>query len=199
MYRQFFLVYVLMVSSVTCAAPFVTLFAKARLGLEMGDLGRILAWGTLASALTYLPMGWVCDRVKAVYVVLAGLAGMTLAALGAYLFVHDRTGWWVYVVVSAVPQCAWSLGWTKLSIELLPAGEYTQLSGGTNVFAYGGLMVGNYLLGAWMDRLGSRYEVAFMWSAGLSLAALVPMWWVYRGWREHGGPDHYVPPVPVVG
>ena len=197
LYRQFFLVYVLVVSATTCAGPFVTLFAKTRLNLEMGELGKILAWGTLSSALIYLPMGWVCDRFKAIYIVSAGLIGMTLTALGAYFFVHDRTGWLVYVVVHALPSCAWGLGWAKLNIELLPAGEYAQFSGGTNVFAYGGLVVGNYLLGALMDRLGSTYEVAFLWAAGMTLASLVPLWLVYRGWREHGGPDHYTPPEPV--
>ena len=197
-YRQFFLVYVLMVSATTCAGPFVTLFAKGRIGLGMGDLGKILAWGTLSSALTYLPMGWVADRVRAIYITLAGVVGMTLMAVGAYLFVHDRTGWLVYVVANAVPTCAWSLGWAKLNIELLPAGEYAQFSGGTNVFAYGGLVVGNYLLGALMDRLGSRYEMAFVWSAVMSAGALVPLVLVYRGWRQHGGPDQYVAPVPTV-
>ena len=186
-----------MVSSITCAGPFTTLFAKSSLGLEMGDLGKILAWGTLASALTYLPMGWVCDRFKAIYVALAGVTGMTLMALGAYFFVHDRTGWCVYVVASAVPQCAWNLGWTKLNIGLLSAWEYAQFSGGTNVFAYGGLVVGNYLLGAWMERRGSRYELAFVWSAVMSAAALVPLASVYRGWRQHGLPEHYAAPLPT--
>ncbi len=104
-------------------------------------------------------MGWICDRSKAIYVALAGVAGMTL----------------------------------------LPPGEYAQFSGGTNVFAYGGLVVGNYLLGAWMDRLGSRYELAFVWRAVMSAAALVPLGLVYRGWRQHGGPDHYAAPLPVAG
>ena len=144
-------------------------------------------------------MGWVCDRVRAIYVVFAGLAGTALMAAAAYGFVHDRTGWWVYAVVSAVPQCAWTLGWTKLNVELLPAEEFAQFSGGTNVFAYGGLVVDNYALGALMDRLGSRYEVAFLWSAGMSAAALVPLWQVYRGWRQHGGPDSYTAPLPAVG
>ncbi len=66
------------------------------------------------------------------------------------------------------------------------------------MFAYGGLVVGNYLLGAWMDRLGSRYEVAFLWSAGTS-AALVPLLLVYRGWRQHGGPNRYAAPLPAEG
>ncbi len=197
-YRQFFLVYVLVVAATTCVNPFVTLFARSRLGLEMGELGKIFAWGALTSALAYLPMGWVCDRFKPIYVALAGLAGMTLASLAAYFFVHDRTGWWVYTVVSAVPLCAWGLGWTALSIELLPAAEFAQFSGGMNVFGYGGLVVGNYLVGALMDRLGSRYEMAFVWSAAMSAGALVPLWQVRRGWRRYGGPDGYVAPSPMV-
>jgi maltose/moltooligosaccharide transporter len=198
MYRQFFLVYVLMVAATISVNPFLTLFARNGLGLEMGGIGRIFAWGTLASAIAFLPVGWLCDKFNPIRVVIAGIVGYALALMLAYFFVHDRTSWWIYTILSAVPLCAWSLGNATLSIALFPAEKFGQFSAGLNVFGYGGIILGNYLLGTFMDWVHSSYQLAFVWGALMSALAIGPMLLVYRGWKRHGGPDEYVPPLPEV-
>ena len=196
LYRHYFFAYVLMVAAVASAGPFTTLFARQTIGLSMDDLGKVTACSTLVGALSLVPMGWACDRFKPIRVALVGIAGGGAAAVLALLFVHDRGAWWVYALLSAVPACAWSLGSSTLTMELFPAERFGQFAGGLNVFGYGGLVAGNYLMGVFMDRTGSRYELAFAWSAVLTILALVPMWRVLREWHHHGGPQHYVPPLP---
>ena len=199
MYRDYFIVYVLMSVATSSVGPFTTLFARDRLGLDLGDIGRIGAWGTLAGAFIFIPIGWVSDKFKPIWVVTGGLLGIIAATLCAYFFVHDRTAWWIYALVSALPSCAWGLGNTAFSMALFPQEEFGQFSAGLNVFGMGGLIVGNYLLGKFMDLVHSQYEFAFLWTAVITTVALILMSRVFRGWRQHGGPHHYTPPLPLVG
>ena len=196
MYRDFFVVYVLMVAATTSSAPFMVLFARNTLGLGMQDVGSIFAWGTLAATIAYVPMGWICDKFHPIRVVFAGLLGFILAGVLAFFFVRDRSTWFAYTVLTAIPGCAWGLGWYALTMEVFPTEEFGQFSAGLNVFGCGGLIVGNYLMGVFMDWSNSNYRMAFLWTALFTTVALVPLWLVYRGWRQHGGPDHYVPPLP---
>jgi hypothetical protein len=60
----------------------------------------------------------------------------------------------------------------------------------------GGAIVGNYLIGRFIDFVGGNYRMLFVWNAFFCLLAIVPMLIAYRLWRQHGGPDHYIPPLP---
>jgi maltose/moltooligosaccharide transporter len=141
-------------------------------------------------------MGYVCDRVKPARLVVGGVVLYSVTMVLAYFFVHDRNGWWIYTVLSAIPACAWGLGSAALSMELFPRAGYGQFSAGLNVFGCGRLILGNYLIGAFMDLIHSNYQMVFVWSAIIFALALFPIWQVYRGWQQHGGPEHYVPPLP---
>jgi O-antigen/teichoic acid export membrane protein len=58
-------------------------------------------------------------------------------------------------------------------------------------------MLGNYLAGVYMDWANSHYRLIFVWATIFFTLALIPMIAVYRGWKQHGGPHHYVPPLPA--
>ncbi|MBE7157940.1 MAG: hypothetical protein INR62_05825 [Rhodospirillales bacterium] len=195
-YRNYFFVYVLMTAATSSVGPFTTLFARDTLGLELGDMGKIAAWGTLAGAFIFVPMGWLSDKFKPVWIVMGGLVGIVLMPVAGYFLVHDRTAWWVYSLVGALPSCAWSFGNSAFTMTLFPVEEFGQFSAGLNVFGFGGLIIGNYLLGVFMDAVHSHYQYWFLWTAVLTAAALVPMSQVIRGWHAHGGPHHYLPPLP---
>jgi len=195
-YRYFFVVYVLVVAATISATPFLTLFARESLHLSMEDVGRIFAWGALASALVFFPMGWLCDRFSAMRVTFVSLIGCAIASLIAFFLVHDRTDWLVYSILAIVPTVGWNLGSMAVSMSLFPKAEFGQFSAGLNVFGYGGIILGNYLVGRYLDWTGSDYRLVFVWSTVFFGLALVPMAAVYRLWIWHGGPDHYVAPLP---
>jgi hypothetical protein len=58
------------------------------------------------------------------------------------------------------------------------------------------MIVGNILIGALMDLTHSNYRVAFLWMAAISASAIFPMILVIRCWKQHGGHDHYMAPLP---
>jgi len=195
-YRNFFLVYVLTIAATSCAGPFSVLFTRDTLGIDMNDMGKLFAWGAAASALVYFPIGWLCDRFNPLSVTIVSLCGLAAGSFLALLLVHKATGYLVYTLAWSLPTVAWALGSLSTTMRLFPKEKFGQFSSGLNVFGCGALILGNYLMGKFMDLMHSDYRMTFLWSAALFAIAIWPMTRVYRDWKRHGGPDDYIPPLP---
>jgi maltose/moltooligosaccharide transporter len=196
LYRWFFLVNLLVVLALNCAGSFTTLFVKETLGMDMANMGQIFSWTAAVSALVYFPAGWLCDRISPMKVAFGAITLISLGAIGAYVAVDGKTAYLVYSLLYAVPLACWSLSASATAMKLFPPAKFGQFSGGLNVFACGGLILGNVLVGLLIDVAGNNYRVAFLWTVVLAASALIPMILVIRGWKEHGGPDNYVAPMP---
>ena len=81
-------------------------------------------------------------------------------------------------------------------MKLFPEEMFGEFSSGLNVFGCGGLILGNYLMGRFIDLVQSNYRMTFLWSAALFALAIYPVCLVYRDWKKHGGPYNYKPPLP---
>ncbi|HEY8965429.1 MAG TPA: MFS transporter, partial [Candidatus Methylacidiphilales bacterium] len=191
-YRNFFLVYVLAIGATSCAGPFSVLFTRDTLGIGMEQMGRIFAWSAAASLLALFPMGWLCDRFSPLKVTLASLCGLAAASFLALFLVRDARGYFVYSLAWSLPTVAWSLGSLAATMRLFPAAKFGQFSSGLNVFGCGALIVGNYLMGKFIDLAHGDYQMTFLWSAALFTLAVGPMLLVHRDWKRRGGPDRYV-------
>ena len=62
--------------------------------------------------------------------------------------------------------------------------------------AWGLCLSATFLVGVLMDLTHSNYRMAFLWTAAISVCAIFPMILVIRGWKQHGGHDNYVAPLP---
>ncbi len=195
LYRNFFIVFIL-IGTAGCTGPFAVLFARETLGLTMEDMGKIFAWGALASAVAYLPIGWLCDRFSPIRVTLVSLIGLGLAAVPGFLLVRDRNSFLIYTTLCAIPWIGWGLGSQATAMRLFPAERFGQFSSGLNVFSCGAFIFGNYLVGQFMDLVHSNYRMTFVWSGLLLTLAIYPMVLVHRGWKQHGGLHHYEAPLP---
>jgi len=195
-YRNFFIAYALVIGGTTCANPFSVLFAHETLRLDMDMMGKVFAWGAAASALIYFPMGWLCDKFNPLAVTLGALIGLLAGSLAACFLVHSKTSLVVYTIVFAIPSVGWGLGWLATTMKLFPEEKFGQFSSGLNVFGCGALILGNYLIGKFMDLAHSNYRMAFLWSVLLFALAIYPMALVYKDWKKYGGPHRYTPPVP---
>jgi MFS family permease len=198
LYRNFLLMYAFVTAASTCASPFVTLYARETLKLPMDVIGQVFAWGALASALTYVPMGFLCDRVQPMRVAVGSLIGLALSWGVGFFVVRGQTSWLVYwIIVSMFPSVGWNLGLNAVTMQLFPAEKFGQFSSGLSVLGYGSIIGGNYLAGWFIDVVGSDYRMIFVWSLCWFILSLVPMMFVYRGWKQRGGPHHYMPPLPT--
>jgi maltose/moltooligosaccharide transporter len=195
-YRNLFLVFVFVTLGSFCANPFTMLFNRETLSMNMDDMGKIFAWTAAVSALVLFPVGWLCDKFSAVQVTLVSIVCMILGQVGAYLWVTDKNSFFIYSMVSATYSTGWGLGSLAMTMKLFPEEKFGQFSSGLGVFSCGAIILGNYLLGQFMDMVHSDYRMIYVWTAASMAMAIVPMLLVYRGWKQHGGPDHYVAPLP---
>ncbi len=193
-YRNFFIAWVLVIGATSCAQPFSILFAREGLGLDMDSMGKIFAWGSAVSALVYLPMGWICDRLTPLRLALGSLGALMAFSLLACLSIHSRQGFLIYTLAWTLPMVAWSLGASAATMTLFPPAKFGQFSAGLNVFGCGGIILGNYLMGKLIDLVHSDYRITFVWSTVLFALAIYPFSLVYRDWQRHGRPHRYVPP-----
>jgi MFS family permease len=196
LYRNLFLVFVFVTLGSFCANPFTMLFNRETLSMNMDDMGKIFAWTAAVSALVFFPVGWLCDKFSAVRVTLVSVVCMVLGQVGAYVWVTDKNSFFIYSIVSSTYSTGWGLGSLAMTMKLFPEEKFGQFSSGLSVFSCGAIILGNYLLGQFMDLVHSDYRMIYVWTAASMAMAIVPMLLVYRGWKQHGGPDHYVPPLP---
>jgi len=196
LYRNFFIVALLVTAALNCAGNFITLFASDTLGLNIGNMGQIFAWTGVSSAIFLYPIGWLCDRISPMHVALGAIITLCFGAILASILVHSQTGFLVYSLTFCLPGTAWGLSLAATSMKLFPSEKFGQFSSGLNVFGCGALIVGNLLIGILMDLAHSNYRMAFLWTAAISATAIFPMILVIRGWKQHGGHDNYVAPMP---
>ncbi len=195
-YRNFFIAYVLVAVGSSCPGSFVMLYARDNLNLDMDNLGRIFAYAALASAILYVPVGWLCDKFSATQVTLTSLIFLVTIPLSAFFLVVDKSSFLIYSIVAMIPWVSWTLGSLVLSMHLFPEEVFGEFSAGLNVFGCGGSILGYYLIGILMDFNGSDYRAAFLWKVFFFGSAILPMLFVFRDWKRNGGPDNYIPPLP---
>ncbi len=196
LYRNYFIVYLLVLMAGMSATSFSTLYASKTLGLSMADMGHLWAYAQIASAFLFAPVGWLCERFTPMRVVFCSIGLLLFGALCAYFLVHDKLTWMIYSLLISIPFVGWGLGSMTVTMQLFPQKYFGQFSAGVNVFGCGGLFVGNYLIGVFMDLNHSNYRMVFLWSAFFYMLATIPMLALYRAWKNHGGPDHYEAPLP---
>jgi predicted membrane channel-forming protein YqfA (hemolysin III family) len=130
-------------------------------------------------------------------VTIGALVCLVLGSIAAFFLVTGKDSLLDYTVIFTLPSVGWALGSLAATMKLFPTERFGQFSSGLNVFACGGLILGNYLIGTLMDLTHSNYRMIFIWGAVLYALAIFPMFRVYRDWKRFGGPNNYVPPLPL--
>jgi MFS family permease len=146
------------------------------------------------SAIAYAPLGWLNKTITPMRVVLIALFALASGSILAYFLVDDQRSFLIYSLIFALPTVGFGLGSLTINMQLFPSEEFGAFQSGLNVFSCGGFILGNLLLGRFMDVVNSNYRMVFIWNAVIYAVAIIPMWGVYKAWKKHGGPDHYVPP-----
>jgi maltose/moltooligosaccharide transporter len=188
LYRNYVLTNVLVTAGTTSAYPFVMLFARRTLVLTMNDIGKMLAWNVLTSAIAYLPIGYLCDKITPLPVLLASLFGMFAASAFALIAVHGKAGWeWYWIIIFVLPSVAWALGQNATTMLIFPSDKFGQLSSSLNVIGFGSVIFGNYAAGRFIDATGGNYRMIFAWSMSWYLLAVIPMIRVLRACRRFPG------------
>jgi predicted MFS family arabinose efflux permease len=152
-------------------------YLKIELGYSLLAAGLVFSASQVSGAVGRVVWGAVADHVFAPRAVLAAL-GLVMALCGVALAL--LTPEWSRAAVLAVCALygATAVGWNGVFLaevaRLAPEGRVAVLTGGTQFFTFGGVLLGPPLFGAIASSTGS-YGVGFVAAAVLPLLAVAGM------------------------
>jgi len=186
----------MMTSLGICSGPFMLFFSRETLGLSMEFLGKLFAAQGALTAILYIPMGWICDRFTPFRIYLALQPISLLLTILTFFFLRDERSMIIFAVIGAFVSVPSGLASSTITMELFPSSKFGQFFAAQNLFSMGIRILGNYLIGLFMDMTHSNYRMVFVWNGLFALPIFFMSLLVYRQWKHYGGPLHYEPPLP---
>ena len=186
------------------------LYGALALGLDLQQIGTLAAVGSIVTAILIPVSGWLADRYHPLRVVLAGQTiGFVLSPLGLiWLFWFPSTNvifWYCLitgVLLSAPVNALNGVGDPPLLMRMFPRSRYGQFCSANNLWRSTGTALGAVLAGAFLDFVTRHhtsinpYFFSPFWSMFFGAPSLICTYNMYRTWKELGGDESYVPPLP---
>jgi MFS family permease len=133
---------------------FQLLLAKD-LGMTLDRAGQILGWTTMAGVILYGPLGWLCDKIHAMRLVLIS-AVMTFALMIlSIFFTKGETSFAILTLTWTVAWLAYISGIVPLTLAIFPREQYGQISSANAMVYAAAMMVASYGGGLFIDWVGS--------------------------------------------
>lgn len=189
-------VFAFMALAVTSFIPvnLYMVFAAERFGVSLDGYGKYMALIFAISLVVAYPLGWMADRFHAARVGLGCLSLYAVATGIGFFLVSGPLSFGLMLVAHGVLSVCYNTGVSALGQMLFPKDRFAQYAAAAAFMASLASIVASPLVGLLLDWLGRDYRYTF----GLScLLAVVALWLglvMYRRFRAHGGPDHYVAP-----
>jgi MFS family permease len=175
-----------------CTGPFVFFFQRDTLGLSLDEIGKYFGWIYILQAVAAIPLGYLCDKIKAVRLNPICILALALIQLLSFFFIKDLKTMYIYGLLAAIPNSGYYISQMALAVEMFPKLKFAQYSSAIQVLCALGLIAGNMCIGLTVDYFGNRS--IYLW---LSLFCFIAVFFgslVYRGWKSNGGPANYLPP-----
>jgi len=179
-------------------------------GLDLGEIGRLAAYGgILGLCLTY-PAGLIADRYHPlkVQVITLGIMLFFGPLNLIFLFVKmspDAAYYYLFAVTLAyTPSCTIFLASEFPALmRILPKERFGQFCSAMSMLRSVGVILGGLIAGLVFDWLKLYYggsNFAYRWVPAwfwiFQVLAFVCLFNVYRGWKHYGGMESYEAPLP---
>lgn len=190
-------VFTFMALAVTSFIPvnLYMVFASQSFGLSLTDYGRCMAAMFAVSFVAAYPLGWMADRFHAARVGLVCLVAYALVTGLGFFVVRGPTSFAALLFGHGLLSVCYNTGVASLGQMLFPQDRFAQFAAAATFMSSLLSIVVSPLVGLILDHLGRDYRFIFGLSSLLALAALLVGTRLYRLFRQHGGPHHYVAPV----
>lgn len=151
------------------------------LGADLGTSSGYLLLATISAIITFVPLGFVSEKLGRKKTVLLGVALMTVCYFAA-IFINRPTAF-IYVIFALV-----GVGWAAINVNSFPM--VVEMSVGSNVGKYTGFyytfsmaaqIATPILSGFLIDNLGIGYKVLFPYAVLFSVLSFVTMLFVKHG------------------
>jgi MFS family permease len=190
-----------------CTAPFMT-FLYLSVGIELGQIGKVLGWSAIISLVLLYPAGMWADRVHPLRIMLLATGILvTTSLLGLiWLFIDPtpRTAMFFYTTYSlaVLPiTVLYGAAGFPMYMRLLPKERFGQFCSADAMVRSLALISAAPILGVTLDALKWRHEgdsyyyrYATVWTVTLQAMSLFFLYRVYRYWKRHGGAELFEPP-----
>ncbi len=191
-YFWFFLVTALNEVSIICRNMFAILFSTETLHLSVKDVGIIGFWGAVLGLALTLPLGWLVDKFRAIWVYTSGMVLVIVASVSGYFFVNDFKTQFIITMITGVVYAIQNIANLPLFIDMLPKDRYGQFCSAQAVFRSIIMVISTVIAGVYIKHFGYRHM--YVWDAVVTSIAFAGMFVVFRWWRKLGGPEHYTAP-----
>lgn len=178
------------------ANTLLVFFGRETLGLSLDQIGKINAWGTLASIPLALLFGWLVDRIHGIGTCALGIVIMAIAGAVGYFAVGSAATFLVFSLAYQAGFLAFGMGQMPMFISLFPASRFGQFSSANAMLSSVGIVLGNAACGWFIDRMGD-YRWLLAWEGVFFTLTLVPCYLTWRYYHRHGGAAGYRPPLPA--
>ena len=180
---------------------FIIFYLTKSLHISLDDIGKVGANAALVLLVLIYPSGYLADKFKPVRVSFAMMVLALPLGLINFFFITDRASFLVIGFASILIKGL--VGGMDLPFyaSIPPQERYGQFGSANQMVICLFLIPGSLLTGVIMDALtqgGTRpemYRFIYLWGFVLFSISTVIMYFLYRSWRSHGGPDHYIPPT----
>ncbi|MDB6095508.1 MAG: transporter [Verrucomicrobia bacterium] len=174
-------------------ANLFNLYFAQSVGLSLGAFGRISALTSLISFGLSYGLGSLADRFHPLRMHLVILFLYALAVGWGSLFARTATTFAIAFIAHEVLSGMWMTATASVTQRLFPQAKFAQYVSAMGIFAAGLTMVISPPIGGMLDR-GYSYRSTYGVSCGFAVLALATSAWLYRKFRQYGGPDHYAAP-----
>lgn len=194
--RYYLLVFLALMLGSLSGGPvnaFSVFYAKS-IGLDMDAYGRLIGITFACSlALTWF-LGALADRYHPLRLGILSMLIYGGIMLWAGVATDDTRTFSIALVAHGVIQGIYNTGTASIAQRLFPRLKFAQFASAAGIISAFGYMLMPPLLGKYLDLSGHIYRHTFLFSGALGLAAFAVLLMVWRGFRRHGGPDHYQAP-----
>jgi maltose/moltooligosaccharide transporter len=173
---------------------FLVLYAKD-LKLSLASFGNIMALQNGVQIAIYLVMGPFVDRFHPVRAGILGFLLVICASFGGFLFIHSAGSFGIWVVITFTAVAIFQGATASLGPRLLPGSHYGQFNAASALVFHFGLMILTPVFGRISDHYGNW--TVFPWLSTFAAAGGLILYMVYRDWKNRGGDEGYVPPLPL--
>jgi len=193
-YRNYYLMIILMTAAGAGVSAFGMIFARDQIGLSLDAIGKIQGWGYAAMAVVAIPAGMLCDLWNPLKATIVGFLATAVSILVLSLGIHDARTYMIFFVATSTINLVMSIGLTSVGMLIFDKEKFGQLYGnGILVQMISGMVFG-YVAG-WLLDIVKNYYVIFIWQGVFLLIATIPCVLMYREWLTLGGAHGaYCPP-----
>ena len=173
----------LFAGSQVALAAFLVVYLWKEGSLTMAEAGAAFAIFHLSGVAARLLFGWFAERrISSAALLVLSATGMALGLIAIARLSPETSIWWIYLVVGFTG--ATGNGWVGLLFaelaRLAPPDRTAEVTGGAQVFMYGGVFATPLACSATLDFLEGDYFAVFAILTALAIGAALLLEWGRR-------------------